>query len=177
MANTKLHGKPRLSKNLEDYSSPEEYSGQGNTRIVRDLMFSYTAEYKDPAGASVLEPVDVMRGTELGVDEMGLLALEKGERHHSFYTDAERKTLESGGDPSKPASLSEESVSEMGEFELSEYIGGNNPTGKALNVDETVALAGTDKDLAHRLLQAENVATDGDPRKGVEAGLTAIIEG
>jgi hypothetical protein len=40
-----------------------------------------------------------------------------------------------------------------------------------------VALAGTDKDLAHRLLAAENVATDGDPRKGVEAGLTAIIEG
>jgi hypothetical protein len=177
MANTKLHGKPRQAKGLEGYTSPDEYAGQGDTRIVRDLMFSYMAEYKDPAGVAVLEPVDVMRGAELGVDEMGLLALEKGERHHSFYTDAERKTLESGGDPSKPASLSEESVSEMGEFELSEYIGGNNPTGKALNVDETVALAGTDKDLAHRLLAAENVATDGDPRKGVEAGLTAIIEG
>jgi len=31
--------------------------------------------------------------------------------------------------------------------------------------------------MAHRVLQAENIATDGEPRKGVEAGLTSIIEG
>lgn len=177
MAETKnLHGKARASKTLDGYKSSEDYSGQGDTRIVRDLMFSYMAAVEDPAGKTVLEPQDVPRGTELSLDEMGLIAQEMGERHHSFYTTAERKLLESGGNPDKPAALTEDGVSEMGEYELAEYIKGDNPTGKALNVEDTVALAGTDKDLAHRLLQAENIATDGDPRVGVEKGLTAIIE-
>lgn len=176
MAKAELHGKPRRAATLENYKGADDYSGQGDTRIVRDLMFSYMAAVTDPAGNQVLEPVDVPRGTELSIEEMGLIALEKGERHHSFYTTAERDVLASGGNPDRPAALSEDSVSEMGEYELSEYIQGSNPTGKALNVDDTVALAGTDKDLAHRLLQAENIATDGDPRVGVEKGLTAIIE-
>jgi hypothetical protein len=175
MTKVALHGKPR-SASLADYTGADEYKDQGDTRVVRVLRFSYLAQYIDIAGLTVLEPVDVERGTELAVDEMGLIALEKGERLHAFYTSDERKVLEAGGNPDRPAALSEEGVSAMGEFELAEYIGGNNPSGKALKADEVVELAGTDKDLAHRLLQAENIASDGDPRKTVEAGLTAIIE-
>jgi hypothetical protein len=171
-----LHGKP-LTARVEEYESPEEYSGQGDTRIVRDLMFAYTTSAEDAAGFATIDTVDVTRGTELSVDDMGLLALAKGEKNHSFYTDDEREALESGQNPDAPQSLAGESeVSEMGEYELAEYIKGNNPSGKQLTVDETIALAGDDKDLAHRLLQAENIATDGDPRKGVETGLTSVIE-
>jgi hypothetical protein len=171
-----LYGKPKTAVD-EGYSGGDDYSGQGDTRIVRDLMFSYMAASSDPSGITVLEPVDCYRGEEISVEQMGLIAQEKGERLHSFYTDAEREALESGADPNQPLQLtSGSSLAEMGEYELAEYIQGSNPEGKKLSVDETVALAGTDKDLAHRLLQAENVATDGDPRAGVEKGLTAIIE-
>jgi hypothetical protein len=177
MSEQSLYGQPAVAATLDEYEAPDEYSGQGDSRIVRDLLFSYMSEVKDPSGNSVLEPVNVPRGTELTLAQMGLMAQEKGERNHSFYTDDEREVLESGGNPEATPTGSEGGVSEMGEYELAEYIGGSNPTGKPLNVDDTIALAGDDKDLAHRILQAENVATDGDPRKGVEVGLTAIIEG
>jgi len=64
----------------------------------------------------------------------------------------------------------------MGEHELADYIKGENPQGRALRPQEVVDLAGGDKELAHRLLMAENIASDGDPRKSVERGLTAVIE-
>jgi hypothetical protein len=168
-----LHGKPRTA---EDYEGSDDYSG--DTRIVRDLLFSYTVAEEDPSGVVTIQTADARRGDELSLDDMGLLAQAKGERSHSFYTDEEREILEAGGNPDAPAGATGEgSVSDMGEYELAEYIKGANPSGKQLNVDETVSLASGDKDLAHRLLQAENIATDGDPRAGVEKGLTAIIEG
>lgn len=174
---SELYGQPPAEVTLEGYESPEEYGGQGDSRIVRDLLFSYMTQRKDPAGQTVLEPVNVPRGTELTLEQMGLMAQEMGERNHSFYTDDEREILEGGGNPEGGTLPAEGGVTDMGEYELAEYIGGSNPSGKPLNVDDTIALAGDDKDLAHRILQAENVATDGDPRKGVEVGLTAIIEG
>jgi hypothetical protein len=171
-----LYGKAKAAE-VEGYSSADDYSGQGDTRIVRDLLFSYMAAVQDPAGMTVLEPVNVYRGDEVSIEQMGLLAQEKGERTHSFYTDAEREAIEAGMDPNQPQmAVGSGGLNEMGEYELAEYIQGANPEGKKLSVDETVALAGTDKDLAHRLLQAENIATDGDPRAGVEKGLTSIIE-
>lgn len=173
---TELHGKLR-SASVESYTSPEEYSGQGDDRIVRDLIFSYTVATQDAAGNPLIAAVDASRHTKLSIEDMGLIALEKGERLHSFYTDEERSVFEAGGDPSRPQRISDTATpSEMGEYELAEYIKGSNPQGKALNVQETVDLAGSDKDLAHRLLQAENIASEGDPRTGVERGLTAIIE-
>jgi hypothetical protein len=43
------------------------------------------------------------------------------------------------------------------------------------NVNETVQASGGEPDLAHKLLEAESQATDGDPRKGVVDGLSAVI--
>jgi hypothetical protein len=167
-----LHGADPLASAGEGYEIPEEYSGQGDTRIVRALRFAYTVQSEDPVGMKVLEPKEAMQGEEVTLDQIGLLAQMKGEASHAFYTDDERERLEEGGNPDQPASVENGGdVSSMGEYELAEYIKENNMT-----VNETVALAGGDKDLAHRLLQAENIATDGEPRKGVEAGLTSIIE-
>jgi hypothetical protein len=173
-----LYGKPRsATSEAEGYESPDEYSDQGDTRIVRDLLFSYMAETTDAAGNPVLTPVEVPRDAEISLDEMGLLAQKQGEDNHSFYTSEERERLESGQNPeSGGATTSAGGVSEMGEYELAEYIKGDNPEGRALKAQEVVDLAAGDKDLAHRLLQAENIASDGDPRKSVEHGLTTIIE-
>ena len=174
---TELHGVDPTAKETEGYETPEEYSEQGDDRIVRNLRFLYTVASEDPSGVTVIEPREAVAGDTVTLDQIGLIAQMKGEASHAFYTDEERERIEAGSNPDEPLSSSSGGdVSSMGEYELSEYIKGANPEGKELTVNETVALAGTDKDLAHRILQAENIATDGEPRKGVEAGLTSIIE-
>ena len=55
--------------------------------------------------------------------------------------------------------------------ELADWIREDRPT-----IDEVVELAEGNPEFAQKLLDAENQATDNDPRKGVQAGLTAIIE-
>lgn len=55
--------------------------------------------------------------------------------------------------------------------DLAAWIAEASPT-----VDEVVAAAGEDADLADRLLAAEKVAKSGKPRKGVEDGLRAVID-
>jgi len=175
---TELHGKPRKSKDIEEYETPDEYADQGDTRVIRDLRFSYLAATEDANGQIILEPVDLMRGEEVTLEELGKLALKKGEDNHSFYTTKERERIESGQPEGGTPGTSTEggNVSELGEYELAEYIKGDNPEGRALKAQEVVDLAGNDTDLAHRLLQAENIASEGDPRKSVEAGLNSIIE-
>jgi hypothetical protein len=176
---TELHGKPRKAKDVEEYETPDEYAEQGDTRVIRDLRFSYLAATEDANGQIILEPVDLVRGEEVTLDELGKLALKKGEENHSFYTTAERERVEAGQPEGGSSATATEggNVSELGEYELADYIKGANPEGRALKAQEVVDLAGNDTDLAHRLLQAENIASDGDPRKSVEAGLTSIIEG
>jgi|SRR5215471_1120177 len=167
-----LHGIDPTATDAEGYEVPEEYAGQGDDRIVRALRFLYTIQVEDPTGAKVIEPREALQGETVTLDQIGLIAQIKGESAHSFYTTEERERIEAGANPDEPLSPTEGGdLSSLGEYELADYIKANN-----LTVNDTVALAGTDKDLAHRLLQAENIATDGEPRKGVEAGLTAIIE-
>src|SRR5262245_50762607 len=167
-----LHGADPADTAGEGYESPEEYADQGDTRVVRALRFLYTVGVKDPEGVVVLEPREALMGDEVKLDQIGLLAQIKGEEGHLFYTSEERERLESGQNPDAGAQVgSVDDISSMGEYDLADYIKANN-----LTVNATVALARTDKDLAHRLRQAENIATDGEPRKGVEAGLTSIIE-
>jgi hypothetical protein len=60
---------------------------------------------------------------------------------------------------------------------LSEFIQSGGDAGKPLTVPETVALAEGDPDRARYVLEAERTASGQDPRKGVEDGLTKIIEG
>lgn len=55
--------------------------------------------------------------------------------------------------------------------ELEEWLTDERPT-----VAEVLSRAGSDPDLAQRLLDAEDAATGGDPRRGVEAGLLKVIE-
>jgi hypothetical protein len=170
-----LHGKdPALD---ESYDTPDEYSGQGDDRIVKIVSFLYTVAVEGPGDVITIEAREAKRNETVTLEQIGLLAQQKGERSGAFYTDEERERIEAGENPDQPLSSSSGGdVSSMGEYELAEYIKGANPDGKELTVNETVALAGGDADMAHRVLQAENIATDGEPRKGVETGLTSIIE-
>jgi hypothetical protein len=175
-----LHGRPVQHQRLleEGYESPEEYADQGDTRVIRDLLFGYTYVATDPAGNESIQATEVMRNEEVTIEQIGLLGLQKGERNHSFYTTAELERLANPGAAAVPAgSVTLDNLGEQGEYELAEWLASENPeTGKAWTIDEVLEAVGEDKELAHRMLQAENIRSDGDARKGLEAGLTRIIQ-
>lgn len=54
--------------------------------------------------------------------------------------------------------------------DLAEWIGTERPT-----VNDVVQASGGDPDVAKKLLEAESKATDGEARKGVLEGLSAVI--
>lgn len=78
---------------------------------------------------------------------------------------------EADGEPIDGGSLVGRSVVDLSDDELDELLETESP-----NVGETVALAGNDPESAQRILDAEERVTDGEPRQGVEDGLTKIIE-
>jgi len=174
-----LHGKAddQALRDAGGYESPDEYDEQGDTRVIRDISFAYLVEVKDPSGNSVLESRDALRDAVVTVDQIGLAALMKGEKWHSFYTTAELARKNQTGDASEPVEA-EANLSELGEFELAEWLATNNPeTGRVWTIDDVLERVGDDKDLANRMLAAENIAQDGDPRDGLVKGLNRIISG
>lgn len=180
MAEVGLHGKPVEHAELEsgEYESPEEYADQGDTRKIKDLMFGYTIEVEDPSGAKVIEPREARRGEEVTIEQIGLIALRKGEQSGAFFTSKELETLDAGGSLSSSVELPEAGLSEQGEYELADWLKGEaEGQTKAPTVNEVLEAVGDDRDLAARMLQAENIATDNEPRKSLEAGLQRIASG
>lgn len=177
---TDLYGVHTTHSDLEDgsYESPAAFADQGDTRVVRDLLFNYLAATEDAAGNQTLMPVDCPRGTELTIEQMGLLALKKGEKHHSFYTTKERDAIENPAAAFTSDAVATGDLTSLGEYELAEWLSTPTPeSGKEPTINDVLERVGDDKEFAHRMLQAENIATDGEPRKGLEAGLSAIIQG
>lgn len=177
-----LHGKPVEQHGLLEeggYESPEEYADQGDTRVIRDLMFGYTVQATGPDGNPLITATEVMRGDEVTIDQIGMLALQKGEKNHSFYTTREIDAIRNPHLAAASASeVTIDNLSEQGEYELAEWLATPLPdTGKEPTINEVLDAVGDDKELAHRMLQAENIATDGEPRKGLEVGLARIIQG
>jgi hypothetical protein len=54
--------------------------------------------------------------------------------------------------------------------DLADWIRNERPT-----VNDVVQASGGDPEVAKKLLEAESLATDGEPRKGVLEGLTAVV--
>lgn len=118
--------------------------------------------------------------------------VERGELLGSFYTDEEAKAIKAGtyngpdaallysrrgttlptGDTSKAKGTEDAGdVSAMDAPTLAEYLKENR-----LNVDKTVALADSgDAESIQKVLDAENIATGNDPRKGVVEQLESLL--
>jgi len=166
--NPSVFGKSMQSENLADYQSPDEFTG--DTRTIKHLLFPWLVETESPMfpGETILSERTASQGEQVTVEELGPLALEKGERLGAFYTDAELAAMEE--EAAEPATVEAEEPGEMSVDELAAYIEEHKP-----NVDQTVALADNDPEQAQKVLDAETQATGGVPRSGVEKGLEAII--
>lgn len=177
MGEAQLYGDPAAGQaSGESYKSPPEYADQGDKRVVRDMLFTYVVQGSDAAGNTFLDTREAQRDEEVTVQQIGLAGLKKGEGNRSFYTTDQLKRKQSTGQESEPVTA-ETNLSALGEQELAEWLATNNPdTGRPWTINEVLEKVGDDKDLANRMLAAENIRGDGDPRDGLEQGLTKIIE-
>lgn len=162
---------------MAGYQVAEEYANQeGEGRVVKFLLYTALVDMEDPARPDVMVRVERLykQGETVPADVLSDYNLERGERLGAFFTDAE---MDAGAHEapgvleSAPPATEPPAFSEMSESELAEYIMSNKP-----NVGDTIAMAGGDADAARRLLEAEHIATDGEPRAGVVKGLNAVIE-
>ena len=178
MSELSLYGQPPQELAAEaGYEPAEEYADQGDTRTVRDLMFGYVSASEDAAGNEVLQTHEAYRGDEVTTAQIGLAALKTGEKNHSFYTTEELDRIETAGSPTQPVAP-DANIAELGEYELAEWLASENPdTGRQWTINEVLEEVGDDKELAHRMLQAENIRDPEHPRSGLESGLQAIIAG
>ena len=155
-------------------------------RTIRHLGFWYMVELEDrfhpgetywvEKTAAQGETIDIPRDEDI----------ERGEELHAFLTEEDVAEQEAALEAEQeaiveaqqaqlivPSTQVEEvdSVSQMSDDELVAWIREEKP-----NANEVVAAAEGDPEQARRLLDAEDTATDGDSRKSVVHGLTAIIQ-
>jgi hypothetical protein len=144
---------------------------------------------------SAIDPEQTQRTEKIShlgevVDVDDDASFKRGEELDAFFTDEEREAIEEetyGGPGAtavyaargvtpqpealiQPAEGEGTQTSNLSAEELADYIKSNR-----LTVEETVALAGDDADSINKVLDAENIATDNDPRKGVETALEAKL--
>lgn len=178
-----LYGKDLTHQQLKDgYETHDAYAKQGDTRVIKVLQFPVHVKAPSPMfpDAEVVKEIVFTRGQTVSVEQLGLIALEKGERLGAFFTDAE---LAAGvpGLPAQPVKVSsaeldtEASLSEMGAPELVLWLQGPDG-GKSPTIPEILEQVGDDKDLAKRMIDAENTRDPDDPRVSLIAALTKVAE-
>jgi hypothetical protein len=153
-------------------------------RKVKVLAFTYAKVYDnpyDPDGPKIVEAAIAQRGDLVDWDELTPYDQERADKFEVFYDEGEPELeVQPDGTLAPAEEPDEESGSADGEDialgpnssvqDLTEWIRDDQPT-----VTEVVELADGDPAMAQKLLDAENAATGGDPRKGVVDGLNKII--
>jgi len=167
-------------------------------KIIKHLLYTYFDEVPNQAvpGAIALQEQLGRLGEERDITRD--VDLQRGEELGAFYTDEEAKAIEdgtydgpdaealsmarSGTVPTptiQPADGEHGDIASMDTEALAALIAPSEfgEEGKDLTVDETVALAGdgSDPDLINKVLDAENMATNNEPRKGVQDRLEAKL--
>ena len=171
-------------------------------KLIRFRSFHFYVEKEQYDGAKMLGEQMAFFGQKVDIPRKADIA--RGEELGAFFSDEEAAQIEAGTYTGPEASLlaqppmvehfsDEEAanarvvmtpVADSGEARpeidmvsadaetIASYIEDNK-----LNVADTVALAGGNSELAEKVYDAENLATDNEPRKGVTDGLDAIPTG
>jgi hypothetical protein len=138
------------------------------SRKIKHLAFAYLVEQPHPYEPD--KTVFVERLARRG-DTVELLPYDvaKGERFGSFYTEEEEQAVEE-----QEVALNDLDTEELSDWLNSdgEFEGDQKPT-----VNQVLNAAKGNPDLATRLVEAENLATDGDPRSSLIEGLAKIAGG
>jgi hypothetical protein len=160
-----------------------------NEKIIKVRLFTWFENVDSP-----VEPGTEVRTERIShfgerVEINDEASLQRGEEFDAFFTDEEADdiingtykgpladhlanlgTHGTGVTPVLAAEGEHGDASSMSTEEMADYIKENR-----LNVSDTVALAGDDEDSINKVLDAENIATGNDPRKGVVDHLEAKL--
>lgn len=131
-------------------------------REVKILAFPYTVPVEDPYRPGTFGRVEQLgqRGETITVNDIDL---ERGDRLNAFVTEQDREAREAAGEET----LVIETASVP---DLADWIREDKP-----KVQEVIDASGGNSEVAARLIEAENVATGGEPRRTVVDGLTEVI--
>jgi len=132
---------------------------KANERKIKIKVFAYDTVEEDRLGRKVLVEHIARRGDTVELPEEDIA---RGEREDidAFYKDAKEAAAAEGFNAGS-ASLDE----------TVEWLEEEKPT-----VQEVVDASAGDPSTAKKLLDAEGAVTGGEPRVGVEEGLTAVIQ-
>jgi hypothetical protein len=145
-----------------------------DVRVVKVKLINYFVEEasRTEPDKQILVNRTAVRGDQVDVDDLSDAELTKLEDLGAFFSDEEFEALTSSAtvEGGVEASPTTEINNEMTADEVAVVITDNN-----LNSDQTIALAQGDPELAELVGEAEDIASGGDPRKTVVAGLDRII--
>jgi hypothetical protein len=168
-------------------------------KMIKHLLFTYGKLVDNPLYDEEAAPDQPKKVMQEGLGRLGEVIdverpydLARGEEFGAFFTDEERKAIEEGTYRGVDApAVMEARLSQ--ERAIITPIEGEGPAGDAdvstmsveevagliedrkLNVQQTVDLAGEDPDDIEKVLDAESLATENEPRAGVTKGLEARL--
>lgn len=120
--------------------------------------------YTDPTRRKGRQTVTLRRGDTIDWDDLSDKDQDRAQREFAFAPD------EQFPDEPQPEERAEYDFYRMTVAELSEWLTTEEP-----NVTETVEAMDNDPEVAARMLEAEESATGGEVRKGVETAAKKII--
>lgn len=131
----------------------------GDAYVVRFLSFHYFVAKKDAMGNQIMSRRDAYKGDVItGLSEEDILrGIELGALVEADSPEAE--LVQKG-----------QEFSAMSVEELADWMLEQQPT-----IPEVLEAIGDDKDLAARMLEAENFATGNDPRAGLAEAVAKIV--
>jgi hypothetical protein len=157
--------------------------------MAKRIIGALGASYKDPENPEVILDVEQGQQAELSTAEEerleGLGVLVPEGQSLQQYLDAKMDLYRAErGDSDAARKLAEARSGGIVDLSATPTAAGGDVAKIAaeindenMTVEETVALAEDDPAKAKTILEAEKVATGGEPRRGVEHRLNAIIEG
>lgn len=128
-------------------------------RTVASIMFPYRGRVTGPDGQQYPAMLRARKGDPIEVDDEDLA---RGEEHGAFESTETRAEAAPAATPL---------AADMSDDELVAFISEEKPS-----VPDTVALANEDPEQARRVLAAEEIAKDGDPRQTLVTKLEALLE-
>jgi hypothetical protein len=133
---------------------------KSNERKIRVKVFTWDTVEEDQLGRKVLKENIARRGETVELPDEAI-ALGEREDINAFYSSKAEAEAEESEFNAAAATLDE----------VVEWMDETSPT-----VQETVDASKGDPSTARKLLDAEGAHTGGEPRVGVQEGLTKVVE-
>jgi hypothetical protein len=171
-------------------------------KMIRFLLFPYGKEVDNPwyTEGSADQPEKLLKEETAKLGEVHDITrpydLRRGEELGAFFSDEERQQIEEGTyqgadaptlvharrnaaeaiiQPLEGEGVQSADITDKSSEEVAEIIRGGND-GRGLNVNQTVDLADeSDVDSINKVLDAEDLATENEPRAGVTKALEARL--